>query len=146
MIPGPISVAIHVSSTPKEQRDVVLRELHHLYTTSPGMSTWVDVHLILDNFDRQFNMWRNVARFFARTEFVMMLDVDFAVCTDFRNQVLRSPAIMDKLRRGDAALVIPAFEFVDQQDGRDADTFPTTKEVRIDFYLFNILMIALHRT
>lgn len=126
-------MAIHVSNTPKEQRDAVLRELHHLYTTSPGMSTWVDVHLILDNFDRQFNMWRNVARFFARTEFVMMLDVDFAVCTDFRSQVLSSPTIMDKLRRGDAALVIPAFEFVDQQDGRDADTFPTTKEVGIDF-------------
>ena len=99
------------------------------------MSTWVDVHLILDGFDRQFNMWRNVARFFARTKFVMMLDVDFAVCTDFRNRVLRSPAIMEKLRRGDAALVIPAFEFVDQQDGRDADTFPTTKEVGVDSYL-----------
>lgn len=99
------------------------------------MSTWVDVHLILDGFDRQFNMWRNVARFFARTKFVMMLDVDFAVCTDFRNRVLRSPAIMEKLRRGDAALVIPAFEFVDQQDGRDADTFPTTKEVGVASYL-----------
>jgi len=125
-------VAIHISSTSKEQRDAVLRKLHNLYTTSPGMSTWVDVHLILDGFDRQFNMWRNVARFFARTEFVMMLDVDFAVCTDFRNRVLRSSAIMDKLRHGDAALVIPAFEFVDQQDGRNADTFPTTKEVGVD--------------
>jgi Glycosyl-transferase for dystroglycan len=125
-------VAIHISNTPKEQRDAVLRELHDLYISAPGMSTWVDVHLILDDFDRQFNMWRNVARFFARTEFVIMLDVDFAVCTDFRRRVLRSPAIMDKLRHGDTALVIPAFEFVDQQDGRDADTFPTTKEVRVD--------------
>jgi hypothetical protein len=139
-------VAIHISNTPKEQRDAVLRELHNLYTTSPGMSTWVDVHLILDNFDRQFNMWRNVARFFARTELVMMLDVDFAVCTDFRGQVLRSPAIMDKLRNGDTALVIPAFEFVDQQDGRDADTFPTTKEVGIGFWCLNILMIGWNRT
>lgn len=125
-------MAIHISNTPKEQRDAVLRELHNLYTTSPGMSTWVDVHLILDDFDRQFNMWRNVARFFARTEFVMMLDVDFAVCTDFRSRVLRSPAIMNKLRRGDAALVIPAFEFVDQYDGQDADTFPISKEVGIN--------------
>lgn len=125
-------MAIHISSTSKDQRDSVLRELHNLYTTSPGLSTWVDVHLILDGFDRQFNMWRNVARFFARTEFVMMLDVDFAVCTDFRNRVLRSSAIMDKLRHGDAALVIPAFEFVDQEDGRDADTFPGTKEVGVD--------------
>lgn len=128
-------MAIHIPNTSKIQRDSVLHELHNLYTTSLGMSTWVDVHLILDGFDRQFNMWRNVARFFARTEFVMMLDVDFAVCTDFRNRVLRSPAIMDKLRRGDAALVIPAFEFVDQQDGRDADMFPTTKEVGVDSYL-----------
>jgi len=139
-------VAIHISNTPKEQRDAVLRQLHNLYTTSPAMSTWVDVHLVLDDFDRQFNMWRNVARFFARTEFVTMLDVDFAVCTDFRNRVLRSPAIIDKLRHGDAALVIPAFEFVDQQDGQDADIFPMTKEVGIDSSYFDLLTIGLNRS
>ncbi|KAI0828235.1 hypothetical protein BC628DRAFT_1417826 [Trametes gibbosa] len=45
---------------------------------------------------RQFNVWRNAARLFARTEFVMMLDVDFAVCTDWRGAVrdaLRAAAL-----------------------------------------------------
>lgn len=32
------------------------------------MKKYVDIHLVYDNFDRQFNMWRNVAKFFARTE------------------------------------------------------------------------------
>ena len=32
------------------------------------MMKYVDIHLVYDPFDRQFNMWRNVAKFFARTE------------------------------------------------------------------------------
>jgi Glycosyl-transferase for dystroglycan len=34
---------------------------------------------------------------------------------------------MDKLRSGNTALVIPAFEFVEQPDGLDWKTFPTSK-------------------
>jgi hypothetical protein len=93
------------------------------------MSLYVDVHLVVDNFDRQFNMWRNVARFFARTDYVMMLDVDFWLCTDFRQRVLSSPQIMNKLREGTAAFVVPAFEFEKQEDGLDASTFPKEKSV-----------------
>ena len=93
------------------------------------MSTYVDVHLVIDNFDRQFNMWRNVAKFFARTDYVMMLDVDFWLCTDFRSRILNSPAIMSKLREGTAAFVVPAFEFTKQSDGLDASTFPSDKAV-----------------
>lgn len=81
------------------------------------MSKWVDVHLILDNFDRQFNMWRNAARLFARTNYVMMLDVDFAVCTGFRQRLLASKEMMGMLRAGDAAFVVPAFEYVVAEDG-----------------------------
>ena len=46
----------------------MLRALDKLYTGSPVMRKYVDVHLVYDSFDRQFNMWRNVAKFFARTE------------------------------------------------------------------------------
>lgn len=95
------------------------------------MSTWVDVHLIMDSFDRQFNMWRNVARLFARTDFVMMLDVDFAICTDFRSRILQSPEIVGKLEEGSAAFVVPAFEYVDGRDGKDDASFPTSKPVSI---------------
>lgn len=114
---GPISVALHVTESPRAHRDRILDELHELYLSTPGMSKWVDVHLILDNFDRQFNMWRNAARLFARTNYVMMLDVDFAVCTGFRQRLLASKEMMGMLRAGDAAFVVPAFEYVVAEDG-----------------------------
>lgn len=121
-------MAIHIRETPSSHRDVTLNELHELYHTTPGMSTWVDVHLILDDFDRQFNMWRNAARLFARTEFVMMLDVDFAVCTDFRRRILDNIVMLEKLRVGDTALVVPAFEYVNLEDGKDSTIFPHSKD------------------
>ncbi|PIL30908.1 hypothetical protein GSI_07077 [Ganoderma sinense ZZ0214-1] len=91
----------------------------------------------------------------------MMLDVDFAVCTDWREFVrdaIRAAAssspirplfrtgrpsqriretvhvsantteIVKKLREGTAALVVPAFEYVKQQDGTDPRNFPTDKQ------------------
>jgi hypothetical protein len=95
------------------------------------MSTYVDVHLVIDSFDRQFNMWRNVARLFARTDYVMMLDVDFYICTDIRSAVRGNKAIMAKLRDGLAAIVIPAFEYVKYSDGMDPAVFPRGKQVRL---------------
>jgi Glycosyl-transferase for dystroglycan len=93
------------------------------------MSTNVDVHLVIDFFDRQFNTWRNVARLFARTEFVMMLDVDFYICTDFRKAIRSSAPVMEKLREGNSAFVIPAFEYTKHSDGLDRKMFPRDKEV-----------------
>lgn len=95
----------------------------------------------------------------------MMLDVDFAVCSDWRTDVRDSirqlggqdlentpeallekrpnwpdalnvtakTEIFKKLRDGSAALVIPVFEYVNQNDGVDQRTFPQDKEVAI-FY------------
>lgn len=125
---GPISAAIHV--VPSDSQ-VVLDALHDLYTSTPGMSDFVDVHLVLSPFARQLNTWRNAARLFARTEFVMMLDVDFAICTDFRSHVRAGldGEVRRALRDGHAALVVPAFEYVDQQDGGDSETFPNDKKV-----------------
>lgn len=140
----------------------------------------MDVHLALSPFfgaaktqkdsstsegGRQFNVWRNVARLFSRTEFVMMLDVDFAVCTDWRSAIqdaisrysgmvstvgVGDPVpgppprndtieedVFDKLRAGTAALVLPAFEYVKQEDGIDQETFPRDKEVRAVFARLN---------
>lgn len=68
---GPISVAIHIQDD--ESHEEILAELHDLYRTNPLMKEYVDLHLIVDKFDRQFNMWRNVAKFFARTEYIVML-------------------------------------------------------------------------
>ncbi|KAH0829179.1 glycosyl-transferase for dystroglycan-domain-containing protein [Lanmaoa asiatica] len=128
---GPISAAVHV--VPRDSH-VVLDALHDLYTSTPGMSSFVDVHLVLSPFARQLNTWRNVARLFARTEFVMMLDVDFAICTDFRSHVRAGldGEVGRSLRDGYAALVVPAFEYLNQEDGVDPDTFPSDKKVLLE--------------
>lgn len=93
------------------------------------MARYVDVHLVMDSFDRQFNTWRNIARLFARTDFVMMLDIDFAICTDFRSAIRTNEAVMEKLRQGNSAYVIPAFEYVDQERGNTQVAFPSDKAV-----------------
>lgn len=102
------------------------------------MARFVDVHLVMDSFDRQFNTWRNIARLFARTDFVMMLDIDFAICTDFRSAIRANQAVMDKLREGNSAFVIPAFEYVNQERGRQQSSFPTDKTV------FDLLSAPFH--
>ncbi|CAG8758603.1 6349_t:CDS:2, partial [Acaulospora morrowiae] len=124
---GPISVTIHVNDD-EESRDKLLSSLHVLYDSNPYMKKFVDVHLVVDKFERQFNMWRNVAKFFSRTNYVMMLDVDFHPCTNFRKTILESPEIMRKLRAGNTALVVPAFEYVKLKEGLDYTTFPKKKK------------------
>ncbi|PVG02538.1 hypothetical protein CPB86DRAFT_794353 [Serendipita vermifera] len=141
---GPISVAIHVTDYPSSHRDETLEALHDLYLSTAGMSTWVDVHLVIDPFDRQFNMWRNVARLFARTEFVMMLDVDFAICTDFRRRLLMNEDMVNMLRAGSVAFVVPAFEFTNLEDGRDDSVFPRTKEDLTRIYKENKIEVFHH--
>ncbi|KAF9971510.1 hypothetical protein BGZ73_005540 [Actinomortierella ambigua] len=121
---GPISVSIHINDD--EIRDENLSKLHDMYNSSPYMKEFVDVHVVVDKFDRQFNMWRNVARFFARTNYFMMLDVDFHICTDLQQHLRLDSEAMRVLREG-AAVVLPAFEYVEQDDGIDSATFPKTK-------------------
>lgn len=140
---GPISVAIHASLLSLD----ILADLHNMYTSSPDFSTFVDVHLVLSPFQmsegsRQFNAWRNLARLYARTDFVMMLDVDFVPCTDFRSFIKHNlkehllglgadetRRLMERFAQGNAAFVVPAFEYARQEDGIDPDTFPRDKAV-----------------
>ncbi|KAJ7717827.1 glycosyltransferase family 49 protein [Mycena maculata] len=128
--PGPISVTIHVKNTTNHVHEL-LDSLHTLYLSSPKMASNVDVHLVIDAFDRQFNTWRNIARFFSRTDFVMMLDIDFSPCTDFRAAIRSSEAAMNKLRTGTAAFVIPAFEYPKYADGTDEARFPRSKDALV---------------
>jgi len=124
---GPISATIHVSDSPEILKPL-LENLDDLYHSSKSMSTWVDIHLVVDSFDRQFNMWRNVAKFFARTDYVMMLDVDFWICTNFRRRILDSAELIGQLERGSSAFVIPAFEYTKQSEGVDPEGFPRDKQ------------------
>ncbi|KAI8877117.1 glycosyltransferase family 49 protein [Backusella circina FSU 941] len=127
---GPISCAIHVNDD--HTKDTILSDLHDIYKENPDMGRYVDIHLVVDKFDRQFNMWRNVAKFFARTDYIMMLDVDFHLCTDFRTSIRGNPALMDILRSGKGALVVPAFEYLEEDDGMDWRDFPKDKAALLD--------------
>ncbi|KXN85305.1 Glycosyltransferase-like protein LARGE2 [Leucoagaricus sp. SymC.cos] len=131
---GPISVTFHVNNA-TENVSQLLDSLHHLYTTTANMATYVDIHLVLDTFERQFNTWRNVARLFARTDYVMMLDVDFYLCTSGFRDILRKTIgnsgeseVGEAFRNGMTAFVIPAFEYVEYDEGRDYKAFPKTKQ------------------
>lgn len=104
--------------------------LEKTYTASEFMSRFVDVHLVIDSFDRQFNTWRNIARLFARTDFILMLDIDFFPCTDFRVTLKKNPWIKRQLQTGLAAMVLPAFEYTNFEEGKNSSNFPAKKAVR----------------
>lgn len=107
--------------------------LHSLIRSSPALAARADIHLVLSPFPRAFNTWRNIARFLARTSYILLLDVDFAMCTAWRDPVramLQSGSEMAKrMREGRAALVLPAFEYARARDGKDQMLFPSDKQV-----------------
>lgn len=123
---GPISVTLWIRDD--DFRDQHFAALHLLYASEPLLRQYVDVHVVVDRFDFQLNMWRNVARLFARTDYFMLLDVDFHICTDLKRH-LRENEMARKFLREGAALVLPAFEFTDERDGEDSATFPKEKRV-----------------
>ena len=122
---GPISATIHVSND--EDGEYTLELLDEAMERNQAMRQYVDIHVIRDEFDRELNLWRNIAKLFARTDYVMQLDIDFYPCTNLRESVLNNPKAMSLLRSGEAALVIPAFEYTKQENGLDFRTFPKSK-------------------
>ena len=143
---GPISVTIHVKNQTTHIHDF-LDSLHALYTSSTLIARKVDVHLVIDAFDRQFNTWRNIARFFARTDYVMMLDIDFYLCTDFRRAMRANRDVMKMLKEGYSAFVIPAFEYLEHEEGVDYEKFPKDKQVRLPGILvLRLFVLTVHCT
>ncbi|KAJ3200422.1 hypothetical protein HK099_002698, partial [Clydaea vesicula] len=71
----------------------------------------LDIHLIIDEYPRQFNFFRNVARYFSRTDLILSLDVDFIINIDFSKNLQDSPQVLEKLLVGSSVFILPAFEF-----------------------------------
>ncbi|KAF9960039.1 hypothetical protein BGZ72_008116 [Mortierella alpina] len=122
---GPISVATHIRTD--EDQDKSFHELNEFFQENSILRKYVDLHVIVDNVDFQLNMWRNVARMFARTDYFMMLDVDFHIPSGLKNHLHHDPRIQDLLSSG-AALVVPAFEYKVEDDPKDSKYFPDTKK------------------
>ncbi|KAA1470560.1 hypothetical protein DENSPDRAFT_774874 [Dentipellis sp. KUC8613] len=131
---GPLSVTLHLplpSTADTRALHASLAALHALLRSAPALAARADIHLVLSPFPRAFNAWRNLGRLLARTHFVLILDVDFAVCTDWRAPVRRllrgRGELARRLRAGTAALVVPAFEYARAEDGMDQALFPRDK-------------------
>ncbi|KAI8078812.1 glycosyl-transferase for dystroglycan-domain-containing protein [Halteromyces radiatus] len=126
---GPISAVLHIDDN--EQQDRLLEETRQMYLDHPAMRRHVDIHVLVDKYERQFNLWRNLAKMYARTDYILMLDVDFLVSPSIR-QILPTlaPNLIDALRLGKAALVIPAFEEKQKttNNNNKTDLFPTSKK------------------
>ncbi|KAI0302366.1 glycosyl-transferase for dystroglycan-domain-containing protein [Multifurca ochricompacta] len=140
---GPLSVTIHIPlpmSAGKYAPHTLQKNLlmlHALITNSPALTARADIHLVLSPFPRAFNTWRNLARLLARTAYILLLDVDFTPCTDWRASVralLRDEenALAKRVREGTAALVLPAFEYMRQAEGINQDVFPRDKHDLVD--------------
>ncbi|KAI0272116.1 glycosyl-transferase for dystroglycan-domain-containing protein [Russula aff. rugulosa BPL654] len=138
---GPLSVTVHIplptSASKSSSRTLHnnLIALHALVTKSPGLALRADIHLVLSPFPRAFNAWRNIARLLARTTYMLLLDVDFAVCTDWRASVralLRDgeSGVAGRVREGSAALVLPHLSI-------NQDTFPRDRHALLDLVRAN---------
>jgi Glycosyl-transferase for dystroglycan len=141
----PLPTSASRSSSRTLHNDLIA--LHALVTNSPDLALRADIHLVLSPFPRAFNAWRNIARLLARTAYMLLLDVDFAVCTDWRASVrtlLRDGGsdVARRVREGSAALVLPAFEYVRQAEGRNQETFPRDRHVRAISVFFRSASVA----
>ncbi|KAI9304932.1 glycosyl-transferase for dystroglycan-domain-containing protein [Cunninghamella echinulata] len=132
---GPISAVLHINNNQSDQLKDVLKQLNQYYypeqqsdddhlhdandfkAAALSLRRFVDIHLLIDDYERQFNMWRNIARMYARTDYILMLDVDFLVSPTIRQILLTlPPKILDRVRQSHAALVIPAFEELEEKE------------------------------
>ncbi|KAK6904293.1 hypothetical protein L486_03876 [Kwoniella mangroviensis CBS 10435] len=115
---GPVSVAFYL---PRDDLIAAnqLAELVTLYQTNPSLSSRVDIHLVTADRPLLHNTWRNIARTFTSTDWVLLWDIDFEPCTDYQSafrrfrQATARDAWVKELENGRAALVIPPFEWVD---------------------------------
>ncbi|KAI7816939.1 hypothetical protein BC939DRAFT_403259 [Gamsiella multidivaricata] len=152
--PGPISAVLHIDS-PSDLPGAPnpIKRLQALRASNPKVRQQVDIHLITTPpthrqsvFLQQTNLHRNIARFFARSDYVLLLDSDGSLpMTDVAKSFANYPQWMDKLRAGNV-FVLPGFNVsmtspVDEEQNTNAGlvpalaqaSLPTDKESLLDF-------------
>ncbi|WWC60045.1 uncharacterized protein I303_102608 [Kwoniella dejecticola CBS 10117] len=137
---APISVAFYVPPD-DETATQQLFHLDKLLHDHPVIAWNVDIHLVTSPYLLQLNTWRTVARTFATTDWVLLWDVDFEPCTDYQKGLekflrnTRDKGWATRLERGEAALVIPPFEWVDLEVANSRrDVCPSSKSELASLY------------
>ncbi|KAF9934195.1 hypothetical protein BGZ75_009975 [Mortierella antarctica] len=114
---GPISAVLHIehpSDVPGASNPI--KRLHSMRASNPKLREQVDIHLITTPAShrqaavlQQGNLHRNLARFFARTDFVLLMDSDGSLpVTDVAKSFKDDPQWTEKLRTGNV-FVLPGF-------------------------------------
>lgn len=124
-----VSAAFHVHASHIEDPRAVaaLRQLRKKIEENQELfDARIDIHLIIDEFPRQFNYWRNVARLYARSDYIFMLDVDFAIMSPIES-IVHDELLLNMLKDGGTALLLPALEFAGAAKSTGIEDFPRTK-------------------
>ncbi|KAK3848296.1 MAG: hypothetical protein J3R72DRAFT_430372 [Linnemannia gamsii] len=115
--PGPISAVLHIeqpSNIAGETNPIKL--LHTMRASNPKVREQVDIHLVTTPathrqapVHQQANLHRNLARFFARSDYVLLLDSDGSLpMTNVAKSFEQHPQWVEKLRAGNV-FVLPGF-------------------------------------
>jgi hypothetical protein len=114
---GPVSAVLHIESTSALPPDTTsfLFRVRHLHESNPSMRAHVDIHLTITpprestKFSLSLNQDRNLARLFARSEFVVQVEPDVMHISDLTfTLAAKRDQYHELLLKGDV-LVIPSF-------------------------------------
>lgn len=119
---GPISATLHIQSkSDPRPPDIenILRDLDTKYRSNAAMKTHVDIHLYFSppatspSLALAHNVDRNLARLFARTEFICDVPAGIIPATPIRNTLRTNQrSFLPRLRDGDV-FVVPLFTFIE---------------------------------
>ncbi|KAI9483821.1 MAG: hypothetical protein EXX96DRAFT_594409 [Benjaminiella poitrasii] len=109
---GPISATIHID----RDDDLSLEEIRQTYESTPELARNVDLHLVSSNNNKlnvlfPRNAERNLARLFARTDYIMDLPTGVIPATDLRRTLEMNRDRIDHLLKSGDMLAIPTFKF-----------------------------------
>ncbi|CAO3683286.1 unnamed protein product [Umbelopsis ramanniana] len=131
---APISATLHIQSKssplPPDIADI-LRDLGTKYRSNIAMSSHVDIHLYFSppasspSLALAHNVDRNLARLYARTEFICDVPAGIIPATRIRNTLrTNQKSFLPRLRDGDV-MVVPLFTFIEHAAKHSA--VPRTK-------------------
>jgi len=118
---GHMSITFHVS---KESKLKDIRSLEAALQKNPDLASNGDIHFVVDDLPYQFNLWRNIARLYSPSEYVIMLDVDFVPDAQLYDRLMENWEVMQKDMDNKKAFIIPAFQF---KQGHERNKIPKNK-------------------